>query len=255
MQKSAYVIVAALGLVLLATGPLVAQPPTATFDLTGVEGAVLAGVFTSPYYGSVGGGTTIPVICDDFSDESYVPEDWTAYVTPVSGLTSSTTDSYLKWLNTPGSTITVDSYSLSQATAYTVAAVLATDILTSAAGSSVQQDYSYALWELFDPSDAEGQLAGYTSDLTNSEAYLNNAVTYVENNNIMPSAYANVTIYSYDSAFGTSCGGGSCPPPPQEFISVNVAEAPPLAESVLYFLLVGGSFLFFGRRRILRADS
>src|SRR5579862_563376 len=101
MQKQWYLIIFAVALIVLGTGPLAAAPPTTTFNLTSVgSGANLAGVYTSPYAGTVTpGGPTIPVICDDFIDDSYVPETWTAYVTSLSSLTSGTTDSFLRWVN------------------------------------------------------------------------------------------------------------------------------------------------------------
>jgi hypothetical protein len=249
MQKSWYAVVLALSLVLLAAGPLLAAPPTVTLNLTGVgSGANLAGVYTSPYAGNINGGSTIPVICDDFADESFVPETWTAFQTSVSSLTSGTADTYLKWLNTSGSTITVDGYVLNQAAAYTVAAVLAIDILQAVTGSQAHEDLSYALWELFDPSQASAQLSGYPTDAANAVTYLDAAVAYVETNNIAPSAYSNVTIYSYDPEYGTSCGGGTCPPPPQEFITVNMPEPSSPGLLGLDLLGVAGLVLFVRRR-------
>jgi hypothetical protein len=248
LERSLYGTVAAVALMLVTTNPLAATPATTPFNMTGVgSGTVLAGVYTSPYTATIGSSTGIPVICDDFADETYIPEQWTAYATTLSTLTSGTPDTYLKWLTS--GTITVDGYTLNQAAAYTVAAVLATDITTSVAGSTAQQDYSYALWGLFDPCGsgiysgtagcttpgspadpgAFGQLANYglqSSNEAQAITYLNAAVVNVETNNLTPSNFSNITIYSYDSANGTSCGSGSCPPPPQEFITVSMAEAP-----------------------------
>src|SRR5271163_2380421 len=85
LQKSSYLILAGVALMILATPLLAAQPPTTTFflDDPGPTGANLAGVYTSPYLGQVNYPTSavVPVICDDFADESFVPEEWTAYVT------------------------------------------------------------------------------------------------------------------------------------------------------------------------------
>jgi hypothetical protein len=228
-----------------------ADPLTATFNLNSAgSGANLAGVYTSPYTGTINGGPTIAVICDDFADESYVPENWTAYVTPLSSLTSGSPDTYLKWLNTSGSSLTVGSYTLNQAAAYTVAAVLAVDILHSPTGSPAQEDYSYALWELFDYSDASSQLLahGDTIDAKNAFADLTGAVTYVETSSLGPGNYSNVTIYSYDP--GATCVGATCPTTaPQEFITVSTPEPSSLVLLALGLLSLVG--LALTRRRLV----
>jgi hypothetical protein len=240
--KSWYFIVAALGIALLVASPLAAQPTT-PFYLNGAgSGANLAGVYTSPYSGGTTPSATAAVICDDFADESYVPESWTAYVTQLPTLSNGPL-SYLKW-----SGATVGATTLSQAAAYTVAAVLATDILTSTTGSQTQEDYSYALWELFDYTDAYNQLIAYgdVGDASNAQSYLNAAVTNVETNHLTPNNYANVTIYSYDTGATGACGG-PCPAP-QEFITVNMAE--PSSPALLGFdLLCVAGLVFFVHRR------
>jgi hypothetical protein len=248
MQKSWYLVVVALALMLMATGPLAAQPPTTTFNLTSAgSGANLAGVYTSPYYGTVSpGGSTIPVICDDFADDSYVPEQWTAYVTSLSSLSSSTPDAYLKWAGA-----TVGSTTLTQVQAYTVAAVLAVDILNSA--GTPQEDYSFAMWGLFDPAGAFTQLSNYGDipDENMAKTYLNSAVSYAFNsaNAAQVTADVNaVTIYSYDKGATSSQCGGPCTQP-QEFIAVSMAEPPSTALLGLDLLAVAG-LMFFVRRRL-----
>jgi hypothetical protein len=255
MQKSWYAVGAALALVLLATSPLAAQTPVA-FDLnTPGSGANLAGVYTSPYTATISGGPTVPVICDDFADESYVPEDWMAYVTSLSSLTPTGTDSVLKWDGA------VSAPSLLQTAAYEVAAILSIDILAAPTGSQAQEDYSYALWGLFDPTGTSSdpgaftQLANYgdTTDESNAKTDLATAIGDVTGNSVngqSVSAYLSkydVTIYSYDSTFGvTGCGG--CSGPPQEFITVT-AVAEPSAPALLGVDLLGLVGLIFIARR------
>jgi hypothetical protein len=250
-MKSGCVAIAVLAYGLLAGSSLAAPPPTTTFDLTGVgTGNVLAGVYTSPYSGSVTGpsGPTISVICDDFADDSYVPEQWTAYVTPLSTLTSST-DSYLKWNKSQYYS------SLTQTQAYTVASVLAVDILQST--GTAQEDYSFALWDLFD-ANAFAQLTAYGLSTSVEQTDLTNAYNFVTSGANTAQVQADVaatTIYSYVPGSGTSCPSGNCPPPPQEFITVNMAEPPFLAEFAVYLLLGGGGLLFWCRKRIRRVHS
>jgi hypothetical protein len=260
MRRSWYLIAVTLALMFLATGPLAAlPPPTVTFNLTGVgTGANLGGVYTSPYTGNINGGSSMSVICDDFADDSYVPETWTAYQSSLSSVISGTygtPDPYLKWLNTPTSTVSVDGMTLNQAKAYTVAAVLAVDILTAPAGSQYQEDLSYSLWELFDYSDASAALNGDVTDQTNALNYLNAAVVFAFNAADATQVQADVsatTIYSYDTGATGSCGGPCTAP--QEFIAVRMAEPASPALLGLDLLAVGGLILF-ARRRLKLTQS
>jgi len=270
-----YVVVVGLGLVLLASSSLAAPPPTTTFylDDPGPTGANLAGVYTSPYLGQVNYPTSaiMPVICDDFADESFVPEKWTAYVTTLPQVLSgtyNTPDTYLKFGDTnivTGSDVgsVTGSWSLTQAQAYEVAAILAVDVLNSSA--TMQEDYSYAMWGLFESSAAFGQLNGYTSDQTNAENYLNTAIADVKNgtvNGMSLSSYLsnyNVTIYSYDT--GALCGPSLVPctsangysTPPQEFITVTTPEAStPVLLAVDFFGFI--ALVGFLRKRMARSS-
>jgi hypothetical protein len=239
-----------LAIVFMAATQLVAQPPTTTFFMDNAgSGANLAGVYTSPYGGQVNYpvSAVIPVICDDFADESFVPEEWTAYVTSLSSLTPATPDTYLKWgtsNSVTGTDAVTGTWSLNQSQAYDVAALLSIDLLQSVTGSAAQQDYSFALWGLFDstgtgPGDPGAfpwlANAGDGTDEVNAEKFLNTAIGDVKSGMVGGSSLSSylsqyhVTIYSYDAAAnpnGPSCGGGPCPAsPPQEFITVTTPEA------------------------------
>ena len=219
LNKSRSAIGIAFALTLLTSIPLGATPPpttpctttivtscVTTFNLTDVEGESLAGVYTSPYWGNVGGAAgstaTIPVICDDFSDNSYIPESWTTNVTTLATIDSSSSPlSYLKWnmansgsvaTSTSGDPITVNStsyagWNLTQSQAYTVAAILTLEILqqnnpsdpTSPINNNPdpsapqqQKDLSFALWELFDPTAAAGAVGANANWGTNSDSVL-----------------------------------------------------------------------------------
>jgi len=265
--------VAALTAIL--AGSAWAQPATTTFylDDPGPTGANLAGVYTSPYLGQVNYPTSaiVPVICDDFADESFVPEEWTAYVTTLpqvlSGTYGNTTvtgdpDTYLKFGDTNSVTGSYvgslsGSWSLTQDQAYEVAAILAIDIMGSS--GTAQEDLSYAMWGLFESSEAFGQLSGYTSDLTNAENDLKAAIGEVTSGNAAAilSDY-NITIYSYDT--GALCGpslvactsANGYTSPPQEFIRVTTPEA---STAVLFAVDVLGFIGLFGflRKRFLAA--
>jgi len=255
MQKSRLLLLAITALLVLTSNALVAQPPTTNFLLNGVgSGQVLAGVYTSPYSGQINGGATTSVICDDFADDSFVPEQWTTYVTSMSDLTLGTwgtPDPYVKWLTTPGSTVTVNGQTLNQSQAYTVAAVLAVDIMQSS--GILQEDYSYALWELFDAPHAFSQLTAYGKSTTQAQNDLNNAVSYALNpsNSIQVQTDVQaVTIYSYDASAGSPTGacGGLCPQP-QEFLTVKTPEPSTWADLSFNSIGIGVIGLVFWRRK------
>ncbi len=255
-----------------------AQTPTTTFDLTGIQGVqgeqgyVLAGAYTSPYLAEIGGSTVgTNVICDDFWDNSYIPEEWNAYVTQLSQVPAGNDtpdnvpsaaagdDTTLKWSGatvtnaTTGQTLTLD-----QQEAYEVAALLSIDILdVSPMGVGAAID-SYALWGLFDPSGngnssdlgAFGTLsqAGLTSDLSQAETILWNAAETVESEGAAALNGATATIYSFASCISSNCSAGN---PPQEFIVVNMPE--PSSVAILGAdLLAVAALAFFLRRRMVR---
>jgi hypothetical protein len=250
MKKFWYLAGAAM---LLAACPLMATPPTVTFTMTGVgSGANLGGVYTSPYVGNVNGGPTIPIICDDFADDSYVPERWTAYQTQLSDILAGTADtSVLKWGSGWNGTGPMSPQELTQSQAYSAAAILAVDILTST--GLTQEQYSFAMWELFDPSGASAALpATYQPTV---KGFVQTAVSEATGGNL--SAYLNsasVTIYSYDT--GAVCGAQFNQPcisiPPQEFITVSMAE-PPSPILLGFDLLAVGGLIFISRRRWTRS--
>ena len=217
---------------------------TTTFTLTGVEQyqAQMGGVYTSPYVATIGGVTGINVICDDFADDSYVPETWTTYVT---SLPTVTTSSPVKWTGSGyGSAV---NYSLSQSDAYATAAYLAIELLgtdqSTQAGRTIAGELSFAMWGLFDP-NAYNSISGQT--LTDSQADLKAAI---QNHGLL-SSYTNVSLYSYDAAAGLPVGcGGTCGTPPQEFIVVNMPEPPSLAVLAVDLMGVLGLVVFFRWRR------
>lgn len=210
-------------LVCFATSVL-ATPQTTNITLTGVAGPSLGGVYTSPYLGTVGTETNVAIICDDFVSDTFFNESWTAYVTNLSTIPSS----LLRWDGGYGWNGSAWTKSLDQSTAYTTAALLATQIL-QAQDTTLQKDLSYALWGLFDAGDPNGPFLGSfiqgTADLTNAQQLLRDAESTVQNQHLGLSNYSNVTIYSYDSAAGApTCPNNNCPPPPQEFLRVSMAE-------------------------------
>src|SRR4051812_4047625 len=67
------------------------SPSTACMNLVSAGSKVMANVYVGPYSAIINGAPTpTPVICDDFSDDSYINETWTADVSNGSGPYGST---------------------------------------------------------------------------------------------------------------------------------------------------------------------
>jgi hypothetical protein len=158
------VAIAASVLAFLAGNSLMADQPTVKFFLNGTAlGGSLDGIYTSPYQAQINDvPVEVPVICDDFANNSYVPETWTAYLTTLDEINAGTgTPSQLKWGNADSNgNILVgsnqyDGWNLDQKLAYDVAAYLAIRIMQTSVPSATlaSEQYSYAMWELFDAND------------------------------------------------------------------------------------------------------
>lgn len=178
------------------------------------------GVYVGAYNATVNGQSS-QIICDDFSDDTYLNESWTANVTSFSNLGSSNTP---MWTNQKGSS-----------TLYADAAWLATQMLAPGNQNNNTQGYlAYALWNLFNPNALNGlnstQLKGVNYWLSMIPAGLT------------PSQYANFFIYTPDLSKSITCGGGNCPTaPPQEFL--GFVSAPEGGAALLYLLLAAASCL------------
>ena len=225
----------------LACGPLAAQT---TFTMLGypegVEGPVMGGVYTSPYYATIGSNPNpVPVVCDDFADETYFSESWTAIATLLSSVPTTTPPLYYSGGTVWGVGV------VDQAEAYTIAAYLAVEILETnqsspsssepgVSGAEAAGDLSYALWALFDPAVFLDQTGGTCTlpngigclstsnpndlgmaeqDLTNAYNAVNNILTPTNFDSMM--GVQSVTIYS-----STIVGGGAA----AEFIAVSMVE-------------------------------
>lgn len=235
---------------------------TATFNLTGTNsGASIGGVYTSPYFAQITtGATTVSTaaICDDFTDDSYLGETWTADVTSLSSL--NTQNSTVLWHGTSW-----NGTQLTQAQEYMAVAILTEDLLPIySTQPAIAGDYGYAIWALTFPNES-GQLPPQdyldTGTWSTVEGYVNTAVADVMGSNSnynQLSDYSNVTIYSYDSAASaandqpTGCGD-TCPPPPQEFIVVGMPE-PSMPLSLLFYFSALAGLVFVFRGRIVKSD-
>ena len=260
------------------------NPGQALIDLTGTNGgASNAGVYTSPYTGTITpyGGTAVPtvMICDDYYDNTYLNESWVTNVTNAASLSSpSTTVDYNGSDSLYGQALMGG---LTQAKEYTVVAYLATEIVDVYAQEATAKsnqlsglqteagDLGFALWDFTNTGqstqggetpttsclpgesltscNSSGVLSGLnggTTEVATIMGYISQALTATSGQT--PANYANVNIYTYA---GEGCSGATCPPPPQEFITVSMDEP----SMPLLFGFYGVSVICLGfvfRRRI-----
>lgn len=185
----------ALLVFLVSTGSAFAGDTTVTMEFQSVGGENGGGFYTYPYYFSINGGASTPLICDNFDNEINAPETWTANVNSL--LTA----------GTPGNGY----YSvLSGAqTMYDAAGLIFEAILTNQIGS-VQGNW--AIWGLFSGNARSNSY--FTSSGANTIAleYLGMAETDIAANDL-PAYLDNMVVYT--PVGGVAGGNGA-----QEFIGI-----------------------------------
>jgi len=192
---------------------------------------VMNGVYVGPYTANVNGKSS-QIICDDFADDTYLNESWTANVTSFSNLGSS---SVPMWSSKGNSS-----------TLYADAAWLATQMFVTANKNTTSEGYlAYALWSLFNPNALNGLSS---TQLTGVNNFLSQIPT-----GLTPSQFANFFIYTPDLTKSITCGGGTCQTaPPQEFL--GFVSAPEGGAALLYLLLAAascfGAIVLRQRRRV-----
>lgn len=219
-----------LTLGLVAVAALAAVPARAVdITLTGVgSGNVLGPAYIGPYVATINGQSGFQVICDDFSADSYINEEWNASVSTLADV------SQTKFQNVTG---------------YEELAYLATQLLSNAPcpkAGNCQGDIQYAMWQVFDSLGVPNPFSYLTNipfvsyDLSNAQYWLNQAVTAV-NNGSAAADYANLVIYTPTSCV-KNCYDGKLP---QEFVAIRTPEP----TTVMLFGL--GMVGLFGYRRRL----
>lgn len=269
----------ALSLVFVA---LASAQQTANVQVTGTNyGYTQAGVYTSPYYGTITptGGTPVSgwMICDDYYDNSYIGESWEAYATPLSDLPQASPSVVLYGGTSWGG------QTLDQVQEYEAVALLAETLLTYAdseatlSGQALTNaelgaaEYGFAIWDLTNNPDTTNSLGETTTNITCNENQVGNTggcanqpnnvlegLSSTEINTIVGtdglistavadvgsatnafdnlSNFSNVTIYNWAGGVTSGCGG-TCPPPPQEFITVSTDPPTPMDEPSMPLLL------------------
>jgi PEP-CTERM motif len=197
---------------------------TANMYLSGAGSNVLDGVYVGPYTATINGVST-PVICDDFGDESYIGESWTANTSTFPSLSN------VKFTSAP------------ETQKYEEAAYLALELLAAPVNSLQAGELQFALWGVFTPS-AITDLTGYNAaDGAAAQSYLTGAEA---NYSTLTSAQlAEFTFYTPNTNDPITCGDGRCAKtPPQEFLAVKTPEP-----SALLLLSFGLACLFLLSRK------
>jgi len=239
-----------VGAALLSSAPFSLAQSTAQVTLTGAGGnIVFDGVYVGPYTGTINGGAPTSIICDDYSDETYIGESWTATIYGFSSLSSSTGTGFtgVHW----GGTSTT-----SQLVLYEEAAWLTLQMLNLPKSSSMWGYYSFAIWDLFVPGADSGLSSAGQSEVSSLIAQAQQ--------NYASDSYSNFSIYTPGPNADPTCGGGPCPTaPPQEFLvemappsghTVAAAESPTLILLVTDLLGLLALIIVF-RRHIIRIPA
>ena len=116
-----------------------------SMNLTGVgNGTVAAGVYVSPYQGTIqGNGLDYSgnMICDDFNTDSHLNTPWSAVMTDAGALSG--TEKF-------GSNVVFNGNTYSAQQSYNAAGWLANGLLDNLNDPTIQTDYSFAIWNIFD---------------------------------------------------------------------------------------------------------
>jgi hypothetical protein len=227
------------------TGP----PPGNTYD----------GIYVSPYYATVGGSTSVPVICDDFGDDTSIGDHWTA--TASAFPTSASGSIGTSWGLAGGTLKQYDEV------AWLALTLLSLPSSVQPANALTQQVIdSFAIWAVFDPTGVANYL---NSNPLSTNAALCTAIfgsaSCTGSPTVgsllamaaaapVPSGGYSMEVLSPDLG-GSVCAAGTDACPAQEFI----AMVPEGGAAFAYLLLAGlccfGAIYTRSRRQVASVES
>jgi hypothetical protein len=200
-----------------------------SMDLTSAgNGTVADGVYVSPYVGTISGpGMSYSgfVICDDFNSEAYLNTPWIATMSNAGALGGTQ-----KFGEASGSKISFGGSSYTIQQAYNAAGWLANGLVTNLGNSNVQNNYAFAIWDLFD---------GQSTDPSGGAHALETAAFAAASRSTNAYVASNVSVFTPSTI------------PTQEFLVVNAApEIDPTVAASGISLLLGGVLVLRGRRKL-----
>ncbi len=220
-----------------------------TLTLTGAGNSTVQGeVYVSPYNGTIqqNGAGTAPasslMICDDFTTNSYLGQQWQATATAEGN--AGNAGSAVKFLG-GGASLSFDGGLYSQQQAYNAAGWLATQLVQpSVMGTAQQTIDSFAIWNIFD-GGSSGAANSPEGDLSAGQKAAVLATEQTALTQYSSESEGTVTIFTPTSANPNGINQS------QEFLVVTPNAAPeidPASASGALALLVGGFLLLRGRR-------
>ena len=234
-----------------------------TMSLTDAGNNILGGVYTSPYYATIGSSTNVPVICDDFVTESYLNAPFQADVTTFAQLVSGTNPLETpKWCTSGTSVVECSAAAKTpDLQGYATAAVLAAELMTmpnrTGTNATIAAEYSYALWDVFDPGLISlSGTTGVTTDKYNTDGTLTSddikaALNYLALAEAVAAGKTDLTQITINGRPIESLTIYTPSPidATQEFLSVRMSEPSYPSVLVLDLFAVVGLLVFFRKRR------
>jgi hypothetical protein len=231
-----------LGCLLAGAGlaPLAAHAsPVVSMELTGVAGASMDGVYTDPYYAKVdptgkdnfssASAYSLAIYCDDFYDDVQSGQTWQAQITNLGSLSGT---SALQ-------TVMFDTNDASQQEKdYMTAAWLVEQIGGQTYSQTADEQMSWAIWGIFDPSALNSLKYNDPGNYSAAEGYLSSAQTAIIG--LTPGDFSNVNVYT---PLEKTPGCASS----QEYLSYSPIDTP--EPSTLSLAAVGLAAIGFAVRR------
>jgi len=226
--RAVLVALAFLGLVMVSQST--ASADNIQLTLTSVGSATFPpdpayGVYVDPYVGTLSDNgvsvQNLAVICDDFADDTYVSEQWSATPTTFDGTAASLSNTRMAQLTGLTGSNLINAYS---AVAY-LAEELLQDTGSGTDATNNRTLLSFAIWAVFDPYDGLGnnpqRVGVYTWLDTYAPGYsttIQGIVTDAESTAHLQQGLSDLYNISIYSPVGTPDGYSG---PPQEFLVDN----------------------------------